>query len=247
MQVGAILRDANAPPLLHVLRATAIVTGAVVVFRFVWMFPSAYLPRMLSARVREREGMPPASNVALLAWMGIRGGDSLVTALALPTVTAAGAPFPSRELIVATTFGVILATMLLQGLTLAPLIKLMRFPVDHSLDAELLVARRKMAAAVDAWLGRVAEQGNVPATVLERVRGHYTRKAQLELALEGEGRDRATAETYRELEQGLLAEQRRTAVSLRDERVIDDEVLRRLERDLDLEELRIAPQEDEAE
>src|ERR1700677_1019848 len=55
MQVGAILRDPNAPPLVHMLRATAVVTGAVVVFRFVWMFPSAYLPRMLSARVRKRE------------------------------------------------------------------------------------------------------------------------------------------------------------------------------------------------
>src|SRR5580704_7224639 len=147
MQVGAILRDPNAPPLLHVLRATAVVTGAVVVFRFVWMFPSAYLPRLMSARVRKREGMPPPSSVALLAWMGIRGGDSLVTALALPTITAAGAPFPSRELILTTTFGVILATMLLQGLTLAPLIKLMRLPVDHSVDGELVLARRKRRVA----------------------------------------------------------------------------------------------------
>jgi monovalent cation/hydrogen antiporter len=227
-----------------VLRATAIVTGAVVVFRFVWMFPSAYIPRWLSARVRKREGMPPPSSVALLAWMGIRGGDSLVTALALPMVTAAGAPFPSRELIVTTTFGVILATMLLQGLTLAPFIKWMRLPVDHSLDEEFVLARRKMVAAGDAWLGQVAEQGKVPTALLDRVRGHYARKAQLELALEGDGRDRATAEAYRELEQGLLAEQRRAAVSLRDDRVIDDEVLRRLERDLDLEELRITPEDE---
>ena len=245
MQVGAILRDPNAPPLLHVLRATGVVTGAVVVFRFVWMFPSAYLPRVLSARVRKREGMPPASNVALLAWMGIRGGDSLVTALALPTITAAGAPFPSRELIITTTFGVILATMLLQGLTLAPLIKLMRLPVDHSLDGELVLARRKMVEASDAWLRHVAEQGNESGAILERVRGHYARKAQLELDLDGEGQDRATAETYRRLEQRLLAERRRAAVSLRDERVIDDEVLGRLERELDLEELRIAPDEED--
>ena len=245
MQVGTILRDPSAPPLLHVLRATAVVTGAVVVFRFVWTFPSAYLPRMLSARVRKREGMPPPSHVALLAWMGIRGGDSLVTALALPTITAAGVPFPSREIIVATTFGVILATMLLQGLTLGPLIKLMRVQVDHSLDAELVLARRKMVEASDAWLGHAAEQGRVPRAILDRVRGHYARKGQLELDLDGEGQDRVTAETYRSLEQGLLAERRRAAVSLRDERVIDDEVLRRLERDLDLEELRLAPDEED--
>jgi CPA1 family monovalent cation:H+ antiporter len=129
--------------------------------------------------------------------------------------------------------------MLAVGLVLATTV-----PVDHSLDEELVLARRKMVAAGDAWLARVAEQGNVPTALLERVRGHYTRKAQLELDLDGEGQDRATAETYRRLEQGLLAEQRRAAVSLRDERVIDDAVLGRLERDLDLEELRIAPDEE---
>jgi Na+/H+ antiporter len=245
MQVGAILRDPSAPPLLHVLRATAFVTGAIVLFRFLWMFPSAFLPRFLSARVRNREGMPPPGNVALLAWMGIRGGDSLVTALALPTITAAGTPFPSRELIVATTFGVILATMLIQGLTLAPFIKLMRLPVDHSLDGELALARRKMVEAGDAWLGQAAGQGEEPGAVLERVRGHYARKAQLEFDLEGDGQDRATAQTYRRLEHGLLDARRRAAVSLRDERVIDDEVLGRLERELDLEELRIRPDEDD--
>jgi CPA1 family monovalent cation:H+ antiporter len=201
--------------------------------------------RALRARGRYALGnIQTKRNVAVLAWMGIRGGDSLVTALALPTITAAGAPFPSRKLIVATTFGVILATMLLQGLTLAPLIGWMRLPVDHSLDRELALARRKMVAASDAWLEHVAEQGNVPGALLERVRGHHTRKAQLELDLDGEGQDRATAETYRRLEQGLLDERRRAAVSLRDQRVIDDEVLRRLERELDLEEVRITPGEE---
>ncbi|MGO8998053.1 MAG: hypothetical protein ACLQVI_32440 [Polyangiaceae bacterium] len=169
-----------------------------------------------------------------------------MTALALPTITAAGAPFPSRELIVTTTFGVILATMLLQDLTLAPLIKLMRLPVDRSLDGELALARRKMVEASDAWLGHVAEEGNVPGSILERVPGHYARKAQLELDLDGEGQDRATAEPYRRLEQGIQTERRRAAVSLRNERVIDDEVLGHLERDLDLEELRITPDEEAA-
>jgi hypothetical protein len=134
--------------------------------------------------------------------------------------------------------------MLLQGLTLAPLIKLMRLPVDHSLEGELVLARRKMVEAGDAWLGQAAGQGNEPGAILERVRGHYARKTQLELDLGGDGQDRASAETYRRLEQGLLAARRRAAVSLRDERVIDDDVLVRLERELDLEELRIAPDED---
>jgi CPA1 family monovalent cation:H+ antiporter len=146
---------------------------------------------------------------------------------------------------VTTTFGVILATMLLQGLTLAPLIKLLRLPADHSIEAELELARHRMIEAGDAWLARLADEGKAPPRLLERVRGHYTRKAQLELALGGDGEGRAMATTYRELELGLLAQRRRTAVSLRDEGLIDDEVLRRIERELDLEELRITPEDEE--
>jgi monovalent cation/hydrogen antiporter len=241
MEVGAILRDPGAPPLRDLLCTTAIVTAAVVLARVVWMYPSAYLPRLLPS-VRKREGMPTLGGVALLSWMGIRGGDSLVTALALPRTTIAGLPFPNRELIVTSTFGVIVATMLLQGLTLGPLIKLLRLPADRSIDAELRLARREMVAAADAWLERAAADRVAPPKILERVRRHYERKAQLELDLGGDGKDRADAEAYREVEQGVIVVRRRTAVSLRDQGVIDDEVLARVERELDLEELRITPE-----
>lgn len=238
MEVGAILRDPGAPPLLELLRTTAIVTAAVVLVRVAWMYPSAYLPRLLPS-VRKREGMPTLGGVALMSWMGIRGGDSLITALALPRTTTAGVPFPNRELIVTSTFGVIVATLLLQGLTLGPLIKWLRLPADRSMDAELLLARREMSVAADAWLDRAATEQVAPAEVLARVRGHYARKAQLELDLGGVGEDRADAEAYRDAEQGVIAARRRAAVSLRDRGVIDDEVLSRVERELDLEELRV--------
>jgi hypothetical protein len=83
-----------------------------------------------------------------------------------------------------------------------------------------------------------------PAGVVERVRRHYVRKSQLELDLGGAGEDRVNAEAYRAVEQGVIAARRRAAVSLRDRGVIDDEVLVRVERELDLEELRVAPEED---
>ena len=167
-----------------------------------------------------------------------------MTALALPRTTSAGVPFPNRELIVTSTFGVIVATMLLQGLTLGPLIKLLRLPADRSIDAELRLARREMAATADAWLERAAAERVAPAGILERVRRHYVRKSQLELDLGGAGEDRADAEAYRAVEQGVIAARRRAAVSLRDQGVIDDEVLARVERELDLEELRVTPDED---
>jgi CPA1 family monovalent cation:H+ antiporter len=244
MEVGAILRDPGAPPLRDLLRTTAIVTAAVVLVRIAWMYPSAYLPRLWPS-IRQREGMPTLGGVAVLSWMGIRGGDSLVTALALPRTTTAGLPFPNRELIVTSTFGVIVATMLLQGLTLGPLIKLLRLPADRSIDAELRLARREMAATADAWLDGAAAQQVAPTGIVERVRRHYERKTQLELDLDGADEDRAKAEAYREVEQGVIAARRRAAVSLRDRGVIDDEVLGRLERELDLEELRVTPDADD--
>jgi Na+/H+ antiporter len=239
MEVGAILRDPSGPALPVVLRATAIVTAAVVLVRFAWTFPAAYLPRWLSASIRKREGLPTVAGVTLLSWMGMRGGDSLVTALALPRTTATGAPFPTRELIVATTFGVILATMLLQGLTLAPLIRRLRFPVDRSIESELLLARRRMAEAGEAWLDRLATDRKISSVVVNRLRGIFSRRNDFELDLATDGEDHEQAAALRELEQQLLGERRRAALSLRDEQTIDDETLRLLERELDLEELRM--------
>jgi monovalent cation/hydrogen antiporter len=151
MQLGEILRDPHASSLALVLRATLVTGAAVVAVRIVWVFASAYLPR-LSRRVRERGRLASFGNVAILAWTGIRGGDSLVTALAVPHFTALGTPLPGRELIVATTFGVILLTLLVQGLSLAPLVRVLDHAPDRSREAEEALARQHMIAAGEALL-----------------------------------------------------------------------------------------------
>src|SRR5256884_6531465 len=104
-----------------VVSGAVLVSVTVIVARFVWVFPAAYLPRFLSARVRKRDPYPPWQVVAVVSWAGLRGGESLVLAAAIPTMTAAGTPFPGRDLIIAITFAVILVTLLGQGFTLAPL------------------------------------------------------------------------------------------------------------------------------
>jgi hypothetical protein len=134
MQLGAILRDPAAPALGEVLRTTLIVGGVVVAVRIAWVFSTTYMP-WLSRRVRSRERAPSARNVAIIAWTGTRGGDSLVMALAIPQLTALGAPLPGRDLILATSFGVILLTLLAQALTLGPLVRLLHPPPDRSYTA----------------------------------------------------------------------------------------------------------------
>src|SRR5437867_8641952 len=84
-------------------RGAVLVSLAVIVARFVWVFPAAYF-RRLSPRVQRHEPRPRWQFVTVVCWAGLRGGASLVLAAAIPTVTAAGTPFPSRDLIIAITY-----------------------------------------------------------------------------------------------------------------------------------------------
>jgi Na+/H+ antiporter len=226
LQLGAIFRDPSSPPLATMLRQTVIVAGVVMLVRIVWMFLSAYGGRVLS----KKGSSPPIRNIVLLSWIGMRGGDSLVTALALPDGVK------GRELIVSVTFGVILATLLMQGLTLASLVRVLHFPTDHSQDAEEALARRHMTAAGDAHLATVAEQGEVPHHVVERVRRRHVERSEQQIDLNDEA-DKKVAELAREVERALIDARRRSVVQLQRDGVIDDAVLRMIERELDLEEL----------
>jgi CPA1 family monovalent cation:H+ antiporter len=231
MQLGQILRDPAAPAPGQMLRATAIVAGTVMLVRILYVLPSEYLPALF------RKQRPPFHGAAIIAWTGMRGGDSLVTALAVPLVTVTGQPLPGRDLIVTTTFGVILATLLVQGLTMQPLIRVLRVPTDHKGDAEEALARRQMIAAGDAHLARVAREGNVPRPIVERVRRRHVERSELEIDLNVDENDKKTALVQRDLELDLLDVKRRAAVKLQREQVIDDSVLRLIERELDLEEV----------
>jgi Na+/H+ antiporter len=239
LEVGQILRAPQAPPLLLIARSAGIVSVALIALRVVWMYPGAFLPAMISKRIREREGMPSFKAVTLLAWMGVRGGDSLVTALALPLTIANRHPFPHRELIISTTFGVILATLLVQGLTLRPLIKLLKLPEDHTHEAEEALARREMVAAGDARLATLCAQGKIPQAIVDRVQRAHVQRSELEMDLADPAHAHKYAELQKEAEKELLRTRRHAVVRLRNEDVIDDEVLRHLERELDLEEMRL--------
>jgi CPA1 family monovalent cation:H+ antiporter len=240
LEVGRILRDPRGPPLRELLLSTALITGVLIAARFAWMFAGALLPRVLGSRVVASERAPRLATVTVLAWMGMRGGDSLVTALAVPRAVASGAPFPGRELIVAVTFSVILATLLLQGLTLKPLIGLFRVPADRTHENEENFARRQMAEAGDERLDALEREG-VPVATVERVRKRHKHRSALELRLtDGENADHAESLADKRAEEELLRARREAVVKLRNEQVIDDEVLRHLERELDLEEMRLS-------
>ncbi len=220
----------------------AAVSAAVVLARVVWVFPATYLPRWLSPSLRERDPPPPWRAVALIAWSGMRGVDSLAAALALPLATASGEAFPRRDLILFMSFVVILATLVLQGLSLPWLIRRLGVTDTGHLESEESQARYAAARSALERLDELTPDVDVPPVVVEHLRLHYEHLADRYLARfdphdDGTHEDRTTA--VHRLKRELLRAQREVLVKLRNREVIGDDVLGRVLRDLDLEELRL--------
>ncbi len=216
----------------------------VMAIRLLWVFPFTYLPRLLR-RGRRRPPLPPWRNVLIVGWTGMRGAVSLAAALALPLLVDNGDAFPERDLIIFLTFSVILVTLLVQGLTLPPLIQWLG--VDDSdavLEREELEARRRAAGAALARLEELTGEEWVRDDTAERVRGAYSyRQRRFSARIEdgdGEGaKYEARSESYQRLTRELLEAQRSILISMRNDGEINDTVLRTLERELDLEDSRL--------
>src|SRR6267378_951372 len=119
----------------HAAKLAILVLLAIIVVRFLWLFVATYLPRLFSRTFR-RKNPAPWQQTALIAWTGLRGADSLAGALAIPFLLADGTPFPGRDLILLLTFCVIFGTLIVQGLTLKPLVGWLIIVDDHVTEKE---------------------------------------------------------------------------------------------------------------
>jgi len=218
-----------------------LVSVTVIVARFVWVFPATYLPRWLSARVRQRDPSPPWQLPALVSWAGLRGAESLVLAAAIPTSTATGAPFPGRDVIIAITFAVILVTLLGQGFALAPLLRWLGVRETGEQDArEEIAARLRTAEAALARLDELTQETWMHPDALGLTRDRYRYRARhlqghADGVMDGPAEAKSVAQTR--LARELLAAERRELLRLRDEGTIGDAVMRRVQREIDYEEL----------
>ena len=220
----------------------AIVSAAVIVMRLLWVFPFTYGPRLLSRRLRERSPAPPWEHAALVGWAGLRGSISLAAALAIPLTTDAGAAFPERNLIVFLVFCVILVTLVGQGLTLPLLIRVLGVEDDGLADREEAKARIKAAEAALRRLEELEEEEWVREDTAERMRGLYgfrrdRFRARFDDADDGGIEERSA--DYQRLRRELLEAERRAVVGLRNSGYINDEIMYRVTRDLDLEDSRL--------
>ena len=223
------------------------VTAAVVVTRAIWIYPTGYLQR-LRRTDRQSAEPPPWRALAVLSWAGTRGVVPLAAALAIPLTTDDGQPFPERDLLLVLAISCIFLTLVVQGLTLEPLVRRLNISQDPAArEREVAVGRHAAASAALARLDELDEAGDEPADVLNRLRRDVEARAartrgRLTRLDAGAGPDPAvsTAQIYRRLRIDLLAAEHARLSQLRDEGRIGEDTRRALERGLDLEEARLA-------
>ncbi|GGY68749.1 Na+/H+ antiporter [Streptomyces xanthochromogenes] len=215
----------------------------VVAARFVWVFPATFLPRALSEKIRRREPETDWTAPVIVGWAGMRGVVSLAIAFSIPLTMADGSAFPARNLVLFLTFTTVIGTLVVQGLTLPPLIRLLKLP-GRDTQAETLAEAQAQSEASRAAEARLDElladpRSTLPPpladrlrTVLERRRNAVWERLGAVNEVTGESADA----TYRRLSREMIEAERKVFVSLRDDRRIDDEMMRTLLRRLDLEE-----------
>jgi monovalent cation/hydrogen antiporter len=236
LQLRFILHDLHTS-VGTVVAATAIVLGTIVVARLVWMYPATYLARLLP-NVRRRDPLPPWTYPTIISWAGMRGVVTLAAALALPRTLAGGAAYP-RDLFVWLAFSVIIGTLVLQGMTLPAAGRLLRIRGDDPKDdalAEAAVQQAAARAARERLEKESASDGRVPDAVLQRLQAKLSDRTNMAWERLG-GRVRETpSETYSRLRRAMIDAEREVFRQARDEGRIPEEVLRRAQRDMDLEE-----------
>ena len=241
LQLRIILETIAGYPLPALVWEALLISLAVIAVRIAWVFPAAYLLRLVRPRLRDRGPYPGWRQGAIVAWIGMRGGLSLAAALALPLSLTGGVPFPQRDLVIFFTFGVILVTLVGQGLSLVPIIRLLGLEPDSSLEREHAQAHLVAARAALSRLDELATEAWVPRDALTYLRSHYEKKLRtLTEAIDGAGNERfdGHAPAHQRLQQEVLTAERAAVIRLRDQGRIDDETLRLVERELDLEEQR---------
>lgn len=244
LQLPEVLRalSDNAIPLPRLAWYALLISLAVILIRLLWVFPAVYLPRLIFRKLCRQDPIPKWQHVTIVAWTGMRGVVSLAAALALPDDKHDGTPFPGRDLILFLTFVVILVTLVVQGLSLPPLIRWLGVKDDGAMEKEERQARLKANQAALARLNEIKQSDPAKADALERLRIEYEDHIRQVEGAEPESAGtslRRFSSEYERLSHEALLQERQTILELRNQNVINDEVLRRIQRDIDLAEARL--------
>ena len=248
LQMSNIIKNVPAGTLSQIISWPIVISIVAILARFAWVPMAAYLPRMLFPRLRRLEPVPPPpQNVFIIAWTQMRGVVSLAAALALPMYRADGVTaFPDRNLIIFLTFGVILITLVGQGLTLPAIIRALKLDrVSNEHADEENTARYLAALAAIERLDTLGANDAAAAAALQRARAEYDERiAYYSRTISADGDGTAggmllACNSSEDVMRQAITAQRDMLGRLRDQGVIGDDVLRHLEHELDHEEARM--------
>ena len=239
LQTSAIRASIHGFTLSTVVVYGLVFSALLILLRLAWVFPGTHLAQWIRTRIMHEQGqLPPVRQVFVVGWTGMRGVVSLAAALALPAALANGSPFPQRDMIICLTFSVILVTLVLQGLTLPHLIRLLGLAGVAGPDCEELEARRIVIQAAVTHLEEAKSRDSKESAEIYEDLTHHYRKRLGSLRIDANPSELSDHEHYMALSLETLRVERETAIRLRNEGRINDTVLRRLERELDLTESR---------
>ena len=239
LEVQFLLRSIEPATAIRLVGIGLVVSLVLIAVRALWIFPSELVAPLVRGEPR-----PPRflAHSLVLAWAGMRGVVSLAVALALPLTLPGGAPFPAREALVIVTVTVIVFTLLGQGLSLPWLIRRLRLGTDPELREEEARARQQLVEAAMRRIDQLYPVWPGHRPLLDRLRETYHHRSehvdrQRDAETSGE-EDREIIE-HREIQRTVIDSEREALLRLRAEGAIDDDVLRALERELDLDERRV--------
>jgi CPA1 family monovalent cation:H+ antiporter len=231
LQIHGVVENLGSFPSALLAVIAFAVTGVAVAVRFAWVYAVGYLPGVF--RGQGEDGRPSASELTIMGWCGMRGIVSLAAALALPLKLPDGSAFPFRDLIIFTTFVVIVATLVGQGLTLAPVIRRLKVGTRWRLKDEQLRVRAAMsAAALSAIDSKVAADG-VPAHWAESLRTEIGERIAMAATRDKDLTPRL--EWQAQLRHAVIQAERQELIRLWRENQIGDEVMHHLMETLDYE------------
>ncbi|OBA89477.1 Na+/H+ antiporter, partial [Mycobacteriaceae bacterium 1482268.1] len=243
LQLPGVIDEIRGMPFSRMAFYSIAVLATVIVVRILWVYAFAYLPGILSRRIREREPAPTPAQVFIVAWAGMRGVVSLAAAFAVPLTTLSGAPFPGRSHIVFLTFVVVIGTLLLHGLTLPWFIRRLGVQGDEARTDAIAAAAAQEKAAIAAaerldelLADSDSREADRAAEVLRAWNTRRRNSAWERLGRDEEEIGESPTSAFRRLRLEMLGAERATFIAERDSGHIDDEVLRSVLHGLDLEE-----------
>ncbi len=239
LQARTVIASINTASWLELVSITALTAAVLIVARFVWVFPAAYVPRWLFPGLARRDPVPSWQALFMLAFTGVRGVVSLAAALAIPLTLASGAPFPDRDLILVITFGVIIITVVGLGSLLPAVIRRLGLAGSGSEERlreheSELKARFETLDIAQRRLQEIASERNLPEEITTTLSTYHDSIRRQFPATLTDGVERAALNDGLRLEL-IEAERQHLHQMLREGR-ITDESRRRIERELDLEE-----------